>query len=154
MKRMKKYILALAFVPTVLGACNSNLDEIVYSDVTEQNYTYDNALAAMGIVYANMRSLFGHTNFYMVQETTSDELVMPANPSGWDDGGIFKRLHLHTWNSENPQLLNMWNVLYRGVTNSNRVISQLESGKIPPPAGVTKEALVAEMRAARAFSTG
>lgn len=151
MKSIKQYILALAIAPVMLGACNNDLDEIVYSDVTEQNYTYGSATAAMGIVYANMRNLFGHTNFYMVQETTSDELVMPANPSGWDDGGVFKRLHLHTWNSENPQLLNMWNALYRGVTNSNRVISQLESGKVPTPAGVTKESLVAEMRAARAF---
>ena len=68
----------------------------------------------MGIAYANMRSLFGHTNYYMLQETTSDELVMPANPSGWDDGGVFKRMHLHTWNSENPQLANMWNAMYQG----------------------------------------
>lgn len=151
MNSIKQYILALALAPTVLAACNNNLDEIVFSDVTEQNYTYNSATAAMGIVYANMRSLFGHTNYYMVQETTSDELVMPANPSGWDDGGIFKRMHSHTWNSENPQLLNMWNALYRGVTNSNRVISQLESGKVPVPASTSKEALVSEMRAARAF---
>jgi hypothetical protein len=151
MKSIKQYILALAITPVMLAACNNNLDEIVYSDVTEQNYTYQSATAAMGIVYANMRDLFGHTTFYMVQETTSDELVMPANPSGWDDGGIYKRLHLHTWNSENPQLLNMWNALYRGVTNSNRVISQLESGKVPATGGATKESLIAEMRAARAF---
>ncbi len=135
----------------ILGSCSNNLDEIVYSDVTEQNYTYQSATAAMGIVYANMRTLFGHTNFYMVQETSSDELVMPANPSGWDDGGIFRRMHLHTWNSENPQLLNMWNGFYRGVVNANRVIEQLNSGRIPLPEGVTAEALTGEMRAARAF---
>lgn len=151
MKLIKKYMLALALAPVMLSACNNDLNELVYSDVTEQNYTYSDANAAMGIVYANMRSLFGHTNFYMAQEATSDELVMPANPSGWDDGGIYKRMHLHTWNSENPQLLNMWNVLYRGVTNANRVIAQLESGKVPPLADVSKESLVAEMRAARAF---
>ncbi|MET6996109.1 RagB/SusD family nutrient uptake outer membrane protein [Chitinophaga defluvii] len=151
MKSIKQYILAIAIAPVMWSACNNDLNEIVYSDVTEQSYTYESATAAMGIVYANMRNLFGHTNFYMIQETTSDELVMPANPSGWDDGGIYKRLHLHTWNSENPQLLNMWNALYRGVTNSNRVIAQLESGKVPTPAGVTKESLIAEMKAARAF---
>ncbi|WEK34080.1 MAG: RagB/SusD family nutrient uptake outer membrane protein [Candidatus Pseudobacter hemicellulosilyticus] len=151
MKKIQKMTLALGFASLVLGACNKDLNEIVYSDVTEQTYKYENAHAAMGIVYANMRSLFGHTNFYMLQETSSDELVMPANPSGWDDGGIYKRIHLHTWNSENPQLLNMWNVLYRGVTNANRVIFQLETDKVPAPAGVSKESLMAEMRAARAF---
>lgn len=151
MKFIKKHILFLVLVPFFAGACNKDLNEVVFSDVTEQTYTYENAYAAMGIAYANMRSLFGHTNFYMVQETTSDELVMPANPSGWDDGGIFKRLHQHIWNSENPQLLNMWNVMYRGVINTNRVIEQLEAGKVPVPSGVSKEVLVAEMRATRAF---
>lgn len=135
----------------LLGSCNNNLEEIVYSDVTEQNYTYESAAAAMGIVYANMRTLFGHTNYYMLQETTSDELVMPANPSGWDDGGIYRRLHLHTWNSENPQLMNMWSALYRGVINANRVIEQLSTGKVPTPDGVATASLVGEVRAARAF---
>jgi hypothetical protein len=151
MKTIKKYIITLALVPTTLVSCNKDLNEVVYSDVTEQTYNYENANAAMGIVYANMRSLFGHTNYYMIQETTSDELVMPANPSGWDEGGIYKRMHLHTWNSENPQLINMWNSLYQGVTNSNRIIEQIQSGKVPTPSGTTKEALLAEMRTARAF---
>lgn len=152
MKSIKKSILALTIVlPFALNGCKNDLNEVVYSDVTEQTYKYENAYAAMGIVYANMRSLFGHTNYYMVQETTSDELVMPANASGWDDGGVFKRMHQHIWNSENPQLLNMWNAMYRGVINANRVIEQLQQGKVPPPAGVNKDALIAEMRAARAF---
>ncbi|GEP96709.1 RagB/SusD family nutrient uptake outer membrane protein [Chitinophaga cymbidii] len=151
MKSIIRYTLALLLTPAVFSACNNDLDETVFSDVTEQTYNYKDAYQAMGIVYANMRNLFGHTNFYMVQETTSDELVMPANPSGWDDGGIYKRMHLHTWNSENPQLLNMWNAFYRGVINANRVIEQLETDKVPAPSGVSKEALVAEMRTARAF---
>lgn len=134
-----------------LGSCDTDLNEVVYSDITEDSYSYTDANAAIGIVYANMRSLFGHTNFYMVQETTSDEIVMPANPSGWDDGGIFKTLHLHTWNSENPQLINMWNVFYRGVINSNRLISQLENDQIQLKSDQNKSQYISEMRAARAF---
>jgi len=76
---------------------------------------------------------------------------MPANPSGWDDGGIFKTLHLHTWNSENPQLINMWNVFYRGVINSNRLISQLENDQIQFKSDQNKSQYISEMRAARAF---
>lgn len=145
-----KFLLALALV-SGLAACNNDLDEKVFSDVTEATYGYDNAFGATGIVYANMRGLFSHVNYFMLQETSSDELVQPANASGWDDGGIYKRIHLHTWNSTNPQLNNLWNSLYQGALNANRVIEQLNSGKIPPPSGVTKEALVAEMRVARAF---
>ncbi len=151
---MKKSTLYTLIIWATLGtftACNNDLEEKVYSDVTEDTYGYDNVYGAMGIVYANMRGLFGHTNYYMLQETSSDELVQPANASGWDDGGIYKRIHLHTWNSTNPQLNSLWNTLYQGALNANRVITQLESGKIPPPAGATREVLVAEMRVARAF---
>ncbi|MFC4212471.1 RagB/SusD family nutrient uptake outer membrane protein [Pedobacter lithocola] len=151
MKKIIKTITLTALVGLTFS-CNNNLDEEVFSDVTQKTYEYKNAYQAIGIVYANMRGLFGHTNYYMIQETTSDELVMPANASGWDDGGIFKRMHLHTWNSENPQLANMWDALYRGVTNANRVIEQLEKGVVPVPTGVTREQLVAEMKVARAFN--
>jgi hypothetical protein len=150
--RIKIYSLAVVLLLSALiTACKNNLEEIVYSDVTSSNYKYDNPNSAIGIVYANMRDLFGHQNYYMLQETTSDELVMPANASGWDDGGIYKHMHLHTYNSEDPQLNNMFNRLYAGVINANRIIEQIESGVIVPPSGVSKEMLTGEIRVARAF---
>ncbi len=151
MKAINKYILIGTCLIASFSSCDNDLQEIVYSDVTEQTYTYTDAYKAMGIVYANMRSLFSHTNYYMAQETTADGIVQPANASGWDDGGIYRRMHLHTWNSENPQMSNMWNSFYRGVLNANRVIEQLETEVVPTPAGVNKEALIAEMKVARAF---
>lgn len=152
MKKILPKFLLLLGVGGAFSACNNDLDEKVYSDVTESTYGYDNVYGATGIVYARMRDLFGHTTYYMLQETSSDELVQPANASGWDDGGIYKRIHLHTWNSTNPQLNNLWNTLYQGTLNANRVIDQLQTGKIPlPSTGASKEALVAEMRVARAF---
>lgn len=145
-----KYLIVAASV-ALLPACNNNLDEEVFSEVTEQTYNYQSAYEAMGIVYANMRSFFSHTNYYMAQETTADAIVQPANASGWDDGGIYKRMHLHTWNSENPQMANMWNSFYRGALNANRVIRQLETDVLPIPSNASKESLLAEMKVARAF---
>lgn len=149
MKTLK--LITIGFLVFGVTSCNNNLDEIVYSDITEDSYSYTDVNSSIGIVYADMRSLFGHTNYYMVQETTSDEIVMPANPSGWDDGGIFKTLHLHTWNSENPQLINMWNVFYKGVINTNRLIEQLASDQIQLKGDQNKEQYISEMRAVRAF---
>src|SRR5436190_21612394 len=112
MKTIKNTMVAVLLSLTVLTACKNNLNETLYSDVTSSTYKYDNPYAAIGIVYANMRNLFSHTNYYMLQETTSDELVMPANASGWDDGGIYKHMHLHTYNSLDPQVNNMFNTFY------------------------------------------
>jgi hypothetical protein len=148
-----KYIKALMPVLVLLGlnSCNKNLKEVPYSDLSADTYNFTDAYKAIGISYANMRGMFAHTGYYMLQETSSDEIVMPANGSGWDDGGIYKRIHLHTWNSENPQMNEMFNSFYTGVTNCNRVISQLEGGKIPAPAGTTTAALISEMKVTRAF---
>jgi hypothetical protein len=151
MKTIKNTMVAVLLSLTVLTACKNNLNETLYSDVTSSTYKYDNPYAAIGIVYANMRNLFSHTNYYMLQETTSDELVMPANASGWDDGGIYKHMHLHTYNSLDPQVNNMFNTFYNGIINANRIIVQIQTDVIKPPAGVTKESFLAEVQVARAF---
>ncbi|WP_332368643.1 RagB/SusD family nutrient uptake outer membrane protein [Spirosoma telluris] len=151
MKCIKPYLFTISLLGLTLSACNNDLEEKIYSEVTEESYAYTDAYKAMSIVYANMRSLISHTSYYMAQESTADGIVMPANASGWDDGGIYKRMHLHTWNSENPQMSNMWNSFYAGVINANRIIDQVSSGKITLPTGLTKEAMVAEVRATRAF---
>jgi hypothetical protein len=151
MKSKNKYILALSLLGFNLTSCDNDLAEKVFSEVTEETYTYTDAYKAIGVGYANMRGFLSHTNYYMAQESTSDAIVMPANASGWDDGGIYKRMHLHTWNSENPQMVNMWNSYFKGVIHSNRLIEQLTDGKVPAPMGITKEALIAEVKVMRAF---
>lgn len=151
MKMRQKLYLSFSVIALLTLSCNNNLDEKVYSELTEESYTYTNASQAIGIAYANMRGMLSHTNYYMSQESTSDAIVMPANASGWDDGGIYRRMHLHSWNSENVQLSSMWNTYYTGVINSNRLIEQLEAGKIPPSSSETQEGLVAEVRTIRAF---
>lgn len=149
MKQVKNLLLYTLLFSAL--SCDKDLNEKVFSDITEQTYSYTDVYQAIGIVYANMRSFWGHTNYYGLQETSSDEVVMPANASGWDDGGIYKRIHLHTWNSENPQMNGMWNSFYSGVINSNRIIELLEADKVPFPAGISKESIVAEVKVARAF---
>lgn len=151
MKPLKTYIGTALLLTIGASSCNNDLTEKIYSEVTEDTYNYSNAYQAMSIAYANMRNLISHTHWYMAQESTADGIVMPANASGWDDGGIYKRMHLHTWNSENPQINSMWNTFYSGVINANRVIDQLQNDKITVPAGITREALISEMRTVRAF---
>lgn len=133
-------------------SCN-DLSETVYTDITEDSYHYteDDISGLIGPVYSNMRSLCGYTNYQAVQETTTDQLVMPANASGWDDGGIYKKMHLHTWTSEAVQVKNLWNTLFKGVIHANRIIAQMEDGTIPFSLEEDRLAYLAEMTVARAF---
>jgi hypothetical protein len=151
MKTIIKKYFYIPFLALFLSGCNNDLTEITYSDVATSTYTFAEPYGAMGIVYAKMRNDFSHTDWYIVQESSSDEICHPANASGWDDGGIYKRMHLHTWNSENVQMNNMWNNIYSGVLNANRVIGQLKSGQIPTVTGVTSSSLISEMKVTRAL---
>ncbi|MEL7587827.1 MAG: RagB/SusD family nutrient uptake outer membrane protein [Prolixibacteraceae bacterium] len=144
--------IAVLFLLLNQFACN-DLSEKVYSELTEDGYKYsaDEVYSVIGPVYQNMRGLHSHTNYSIMQEATTDVLVMPANASGWDDGGIYKKMHFHTWNAEAPQVKNLWGRLYPGVLHANRIIEQLEKDVVPVPSGLKKESLIAEMKVARAF---
>ncbi|BDD11987.1 hypothetical protein FUAX_44190 (plasmid) [Fulvitalea axinellae] len=142
------YILSLSLL-TGLMSCN-DLEEAPFSQISQDGYSYSNPRQAMGIAYANMRYLMGIQEYYMSQELCTDEIVAPANASGWDDGGIFKKMHFHSWDSESPQSRHLWSKPYTGIIHCNRVIEQLESGLIPATDEIKTE-YMAEMRAVRAF---
>jgi hypothetical protein len=135
------------------SGCN-DLEEEVYSTATSKNYEYrsEDILNLIGPVYSNLRNVVhsGWWGMIDMQEVTADCIVQPANASGWYDGGIYQRMHLHTWDSDQRQISIFWNNLYQGVINANRIIDVLNSDKIDLESN-EKNALIAEMKAARAF---
>ena len=150
MKKIIKIIPVLLLV-TLIG-CN-DLDEKVFSTLTEDGYTYSEgeALNVIGPVYTNLRSFYGQTRYMGIQILSTDILVMPANASGWFNDGRQIRHHKHTWKTDEMQFPNAWNALYKGVLLSNRIIEQLESGKVPAPSNTSIESLIAEVKVTRAF---
>lgn len=152
MKTYIKLFITLFCAYTTIS-CSDNLDENVYSSVTEQSYKYTSADfdPAVSSVYSYLRSLISHGGYWQAQEVTADGIVMPPNASGWDDGGIYRRMHYHTWNSEQGHISSMWSAFYEGVILSNQVIEQIETDKIPALSANDKTAGLAEVRAARAF---
>lgn len=151
---MKTYIkLAVAlFCMGSAVSCSNNLDEKVFSKVTEQNYNYTEK--DFGPTVASVYSYFrfiAHERYWAAQEISSDEIVMPPNSSGWDDGGTYRMMHYHKWTSEQQHPLHMWNSFYQGVVLSNTVLSQIASGKLPAASDAEKKAGIAELRAVRAY---
>lgn len=152
MKPVLLYTIVIIALST-LASCEKQLAEHAYSDLVREgyNFTENDFYPTTGRVYADMRTLWGEQDFYMAQEASADAIVMPANRSGWDDGGIYKRMHQHGWNAEQSHVRNTWNKLYPGVINANRIMQMITDGVLPVPATVGKEAALAEMRVARAF---
>ncbi len=146
----KQYIItALIAAVTAFSAC-TNLDEEVFSSVPEKDFytTENDFLAALVPVYTNMRVMTDWQNWWDLEETT-DICVTPVKNYGlWYDGGIYIRLHQHTWNEEDPHLNAIWNVLYAGVSSANRVLHQFENSTVEMEG---KNKYISELKVARAF---
>lgn len=138
-----------------LGSC-TNLDEKMYSEIAEDNYTYieGDATRLLGAAYDNLR---GWTDAgaglgtCIAQAISSDEAVFPANGSGWNDGGTFHRMHQHKWNSEQAHVIRMWELFYKGAMLCNRAIEMIGKSDFPIASYENRDILLAEARTLRAF---
>lgn len=102
----KQYITgAFLAVISLFSSC-TNLDEEIFSSIPEKDFykTESEFLAAMVPIYSSMRTLTEHSNWWDLEETT-DVCVTPVKNHGlWYDGGIYIRLHQHSWMEEDAHL--------------------------------------------------
>jgi hypothetical protein len=133
-----------------LFSCTKLADEN-YNQIVSDRFSpgESDLVSLVGPAYGAWRDVMGYggSTFFRTQEVTADEVVIPARPNGWVDDGSYRRLHEHVWTNTDGTGEN-WTTAYSGITNCNRLIFQIESGRLPVPAG--KEALLAEIRALRA----
>ena len=151
---MKKHIYRIAALAVggmlTLASC-SNLDEHVYSEVTEESFqpTEQDAAALLASAYRPLTYIFDWQGLFDLEEEPGDCIITPTRPNGWDDGGTYRRMHQHGWDSEQWQPWNTYLTAYEGINNANRVKDQIESGALP--VGDLKEPMIAELRAIRAL---
>jgi len=151
---MKKILSAITIVCALASASCTNLDEVVYSSLTQSTYNYseDDLIPSIIACYTPLRSYFGHGTLWAMDATTTDMIVMPPNSTGWDDGGIYRRMHYHKWNSEQSHIGSAWNTTWKGIGLCNNLLSQLtpETNPFKVSESVLKAA-EAEVRALRAY---
>jgi hypothetical protein len=149
--------LRLAVIAAVVlsaSAC-TDMSEVVYDEITDANFkpkTSDLA-ALMAPAYIPLQAVWmGWHGLIDVTGEASDELVTPVRlpRGGWYDGGIYIRLHEHTWDGNLTQPRSLWTRVYGGVNAANRVIHQIESGQISLEPDV-QTAVISELRAVRAY---
>lgn len=149
---MKRVILALSVICALAATACTDLTEHVYSSLTSASYNYSpsDLRAVIGACYTPMRSYIGHGQLWAMDCTSSDEIVMPPNSTGWDDGGIYRRMHYHNWNAEQSHINSAWNTTWQGIGLCNNLIAQLENNDLKLD-DATNNAAKAEVRAIRAY---
>jgi hypothetical protein len=62
--------------------------------------------------YNDMNGLLhGNGQLFSLQEVTSDEALVPARGGDWDDNGVFRVLHEHSWDALHIQMKTVFNGL-------------------------------------------
>lgn len=152
MKNYKIFLSTLLLASLSMSSCTDLEDENYRQIISSQFDPQGDDLAALvGAAYVSWRPLMiGRSNnsIFRTNEISSDELVIPARPNGWVDGGMYRRVHEHRWTADDANSNEIWNRAYAGITACNRVIYQIESGGIPITEG--KEATLAELKVLRA----
>lgn len=155
MKNLKNKIKTGIAVVAVLMLINSSctkLKDTSYNQIISSEFTPTVAdlPSLTGAPYVDWRGLLLQWNtLYRAQEVSGDEMLTPARPNGWVDGGVYRRIHEHKWTTDDDIVINVWTRAYQGITNCNRIIYQVQTGSIPVAAKDTTS-LIAEMKLLRA----
>ncbi|KAA9357624.1 RagB/SusD family nutrient uptake outer membrane protein [Larkinella humicola] len=145
---IKKFILIVMLAGVyVLNGC-TNLSENVLDEASASGLS--DRQAADGIiapVYARLPDIFLHTNYFALQEISTDEAILPyRGGTDWGDNGIYLALHQHTHTSTDPNLRNTWNLILQGVSRSITAINTLPTLNDP-----VAKTYLAEARGMRAY---
>ncbi len=155
MKNIKIFtrILIIGLIMAVSSQSCTNLDEELFDEVTPDNYFKNETqfVSALAEAYTGL-SGYASGSYFALSEVSSDAMIVPTRGQDWDDGGHWRRLHLHSWNFEDPEPGGVWGFGFGGVANCNRLIFTFETlvdeGKVDP---ADAEAFINELRALRAF---
>ncbi len=144
-------ILLISLV-TVLTSC-TKLYDTSYSEFLADQFepTEEDIPAIIGNAYGSWRELLLFWNgYWRANEVGADEIVIPARPNGWVDGGIYRRIHEHTWTVDEDVVYQTWDRTYYGIATCNRIIYQVETGFVPIADEDVYNATLAELRTLRA----
>ncbi|MCK4700351.1 MAG: RagB/SusD family nutrient uptake outer membrane protein, partial [Bacteroidales bacterium] len=156
--KMKKSLLLIrvimiVFIVTAFNQSCTNLDEELYGEVTPDNFfqNEEEFISALGAAYTQFGNYASGAPISL-QCITTDEMVVPTRGQDWDDGGHWRRLHLHSWTEEDGEPGGGWNFGFSGVNTANRLIftfeSLVESGQVEQ---VVADAFIAELETVRGF---
>ncbi|WP_185154118.1 RagB/SusD family nutrient uptake outer membrane protein [Fulvivirga sp. M361] len=113
-------ILAAFFV----NSCNIEeevLDEITADQV--ETISASDAIQLIAPAYAVMREMLQRDGVWGVNQHSSDETLGPTRGSDWDDNGIWRQLHTHTWDANHTFIRLAWEDLNQGVSRSNGALN-------------------------------
>jgi hypothetical protein len=144
------------FVAAVVGVASSctDLTEVPHDALTAENAFHSDAEITAGVagVYSTLRAFESNGGYAMLQEVTTDMIIVPTRGSDWYDNGQWLDLHRQTWTANSSGTLafvnGSWNDLFGAVAKSNLLIDVITKAN----SGAKGDSTIAELRTLRAWN--
>ncbi len=115
------FILLILLGGFAFNSC-TDLEEEIKDGIVPESGQVDVASLLDG-AYRRLETFQTQDRIWALQEHTSDEVLGPTRGTDWDDNGIWRSLHDHTWTDEHDYIRTSFNELNRGLYLSNNILA-------------------------------
>lgn len=106
-----RYFLITSLSLVSLAAC-TKLETTLHGSIPFNPGQNTNVAALINGVYNDFNGLSGgQDQIFSLQENTADECLVPTRGGDWDDNGVWRVLHAHTWTLVHSQFISVFNGL-------------------------------------------
>jgi len=114
------YITITGFFVTNLTSC-TKLKEEFKSELEEGTSNVDPG-GLLVTAYNSLNVPYQQEQRWVMQEISTDAAMAPTRGGDWDDNGMHRAIHLHTWNADNGYMNNTFVSLGTAVYNATNVL--------------------------------
>ncbi len=160
MKKILFYITVATMITlyAFLQACS--VDPVYYSETTPELFfdTQEKVYQRMGRPFTHwawcMADHQAHSNFLMLQEFTTDEMLVPSRYNDWYDGGRYLLMYQHSFSPTTPGVNDAWRAFAMGVAQTwsakDDIDQFVDFDALKFPAG-TRDAILMQLQTLAAF---
>ncbi|HYE54965.1 MAG TPA: RagB/SusD family nutrient uptake outer membrane protein, partial [Chitinophagaceae bacterium] len=133
MKPLKLILVLMAILPVI--SC-TKLEEKLNAQIPFEEAKRNADIAALlKGCYDSYRGPYqDQTGVFSLADMSADNAIGPTRGGDWDDNGVWRVLHTHTWNAENQRIRENFNNLLQIVFNTTNIVV------FDPPKDVAAEA--------------
>jgi len=126
MKSYKNLLKIGILIPGImLGLGCTKLDQQLGNTLTpsQASTTISASLLLQGAYNDLAGSFQGQDQVFSLEENSTDESLVPTRAGDWDDNGVWRVVHNHTWTADHSQVLNVFNSLNKINFDATNVLS-------------------------------
>jgi len=141
-------MLLLLFVSIlIIEGCTDLEEEVLDESLTGGATAAEILDGSLAPAYAVLPNLFQHTNYFALQEISTDEAILPyRGGTDWGDNGIYIDMHRHTYTSAHVRINDAWNSITQGISRTVTAINVFKTAE-----GENASVYLAEARGLRAY---